>query len=350
MLSKLILMTFVSISFATIGYAQSTSTRLPKKRSRSAVRTPATNYNPAISMKNSVVEVSGNANAAKSQYAFQPKEGRVILSVTPEIKVLSEQTNLKAQNLESTVDTRSNILMFRAQRGLANNWSWNANMGIGSQESDTEGENTSISKGITDITLGAQQLREIALGQLFYGAKVSLSPGDREESYSYKKGRSGDGNLQSGGTSLIPYAGVQVDRRDYLLGAQAQFEYAFDKSSLQAAANGQKIYITRSNKHFLTLEGFYETSMPQFIFGAKAGIAHALESDITARTTTGKLNAGTDIYEVLNAGVYARIQANKTIDVLPSLSFSKLLGTNGGSYAVEKVDGINLTVAIRAAL
>ncbi len=350
MFSKLVLITLASISFASIVHAQSTTTQLPKKKVRTTANSQEANYSPAISMKNSVVEVKTSANAAISQYAFQPKEGQVALTVTPEIKNLSVRSNFKKDRFEETNDTRSNILMLRAQRGLSNNWSWNASMGFGTQESDIERQKTSNSQGLTDIVLGAQKLREIPEGQLFYGGKISLSPSEREESYSFKNGKNGDGNLQTGGTTLSPYVGLQVDRRDYIFGAQAQFDYAFDRSSTRGTASGQKIIITRSNQHVLGLEGFFETPMPQFIFGAKAGIAHALESDTDARLGAQKEILGTDTYQVLNGGIYARIQANKTLEVLPTLSFSKLIGSNGGSLTVEDVNGISLGVAIRTAL
>lgn len=350
MFSKLVLATLMSISFASLSQAQTATTKLPKKQNRTTANAEAANYSPTMSMKAPTVEKTSASNAAQSEFAYQPKQGQVAFTVTPAFETSSVQTSVKKLQIEDTTDTRASLLVLRAQRGLANNISWNASVGFGFEESDSKGQNTGHSQGLTDFTFGAQQLREVTLGQMFYGAKVSLSPSDRDEAYSYKSGRSGDGNMMSGGTSLIPYVGMQIDRADAVVGAQAQFEFAFDKSSSLLAADGERMYITRGNQHVLNLEAFYETPTPQFVFGAKAGIAHHLESDTTIRTATNRLELGTDTYQVLNAGIYTKFQTQKNFEVLPSLSFSKLIGNNGGSLSVEEVSAINLGLSVRAAL
>lgn len=353
--SKILFTTLMALSVSLSAQAQKTTSSKKRHRVPATAASATTDLDSPASVGSStgtyVVAERAESNAALTEYAYQPKQGRTALTATPQI--LSQSVSVQPRGgRESTDDIRTNLVVLRAQRGLANNLSWSAEVGVGSQEASRAGEDSSQSKGLTDLTLGLRQVRDINNAQLFYGADVSLSLAERETSYAYRGGRSSDGNMFSGGHTLAPFVGLQMDRREFLVGGTAQLQYLFDRTETSRASTGERISIDRRGEHVAALAAFIERPMPKILFGAKASLAVATSSDTDARVGSTKLEFSSNSYQILGAGVYAKFSpsSTKAIDILPSLSLSKTMGASGGSLSLQEAQQVSLAVAIRAAL
>ena len=317
-----------------------------KKQSRSVSSAPAAQTQTA-----SVTAKKAMVNSSLSEYAFQPAPGHQSVSARTYFLNRNYSYHIKKNGVDRKDydSTKGFVLMTRYDRGLQNGWGFAAEIGtsVTPLETSRRGENNGRAKGFTDITLSGRNHKAIKAGELTYGGQASLSPNDREMPTNRD-----DGNMQTGGHSIAGFVGLQKETQRYVVGGQFKHQIFMDRSASVKNGN-QTTKLTISNGNVLDFEGYMEMPQNAQLFGASAGISHILPTDYSYRLADGsKLDAGIDAYNIVKVAAYGnfRVPSMRNLEILPQVSYQKLISDSGGSLSVSADNTEETVVSIGARL
>ena len=354
--SVLFLSTVVLTSGLSAMAAGKVSQKLPKKATAPVTTTAATPAAPAANT--TVVQVTGaiekaGENLSNSEANFHPALGNSSLDAQLDYQTLNANYRVGDAGNKSKFSEKYEgfLTVARYNRGLQNQWAFQAQVGVGNQTVSHDDLRDAKATGLTDFQFKFQKLQQTGNTQLFYGSEATFSPGDRKWAVAYKGGSSYDGNLYSGGHSFAPFIAAQKDFGTYVAGAKAQYHYFLDRSESYTLPNNFDVNVTRTNGHTLSLSGFYEHPRAKFLLGGKGGLDMVSGSGMDLSAKGAKLSYSTDSYYALNLGVYGRMALDKSVEVIPSLTYRKPLASSGGSMDIQDDSAdTNLSVAARWAL
>lgn len=237
------------------------------------------------------------------------------------------------------------MIQTRFDHGAQNGWAYGGEVGtaLGSLTESRPGMKDGEAKGLTDFVFTARKAQDTAKGQMVYGGHFNFSPGERVWATEKESG-----NLYSGGHVLSAFIGIQNDYSQYILGGRARHDILLDRNESFKESGNQRINFTRSNGNVFAVEGYFEKPVANRLFGASAGLGFVQPTDYRVSVGNAKMNMSSDAYQTLNLSAYARlgIREAANLEILPSWTYSKVLGASGGSFSVEddtEVSTVSLT-------
>jgi hypothetical protein len=280
-----------------------------------------------------------------------PAQGQTAVAVKAQYvnRNLNYRYKLAGSSDKDYETRRGMMVVTRADRGLANGWAIGGEVGaaLGAMVESRQGMKDSDSNGLTDLSFTAKRAKNLESTQLFYGGNFNLSPGERVWATPKE-----NGNLYTGGHSLGAFIGLQKDLRTHILGVQVRHDIFMDRSESYKAQGNQKVNVSKSNGNIFAFDTFFEKPMNDKTFGAQAGISLVQPTDYTLSVSgqPARYNLSSNQYNSLNLGAYARLQLKSIgrVELLPSVNYSKVLSSSGGSYSVEdSTENSNVTIAAR---
>lgn len=322
------------------GQAQSKMKSKGKAKSMQTTITNAVSATAAGQTKASVVGPRRPMqNASLSEYAFQPAPGFHSLSVQTVYVSRNADVRYKKESLfdsKNYTNTKGFLLMTRYNRGLDNGWGVAAEVGttVGPMDVEQQDEKAGRSKGLTDFAFTARNHKDVKAGEMIYGGQFNFSPTERETATNRD-----DGNLYSGGHSLAGFVGLQKERNNLVWGGQLKHQMYLERSSvLKSSTSKTKLNLTAANGNQFAAEGFVEMPRNHQLYGAKMEWVHTLPTDYTLKAQGGdKISLATDAYNTMKLAAYGNfaVKSMNNLEVIPEISYFKVLGDSGGSIIVR---------------
>lgn len=352
-------MLMASVAIAQTSTATKSTTKQPtRKASKRSTASEAATPAIAAPVQQSQAKLSTMAGTAKienvsmSEFAFHARPDHGILTVTPTYTQTAMGTKFQGDTTTSNQTNKNSLVGLKYVRGISNGWSLSAAAGIGNQVTEQKQVKDQKSAGFTDITLTAQQMKDVKGGQFFWGADLGVSPGDKEEPYSYDLGNSkGErtGNLYSGGHRFGPMAGFQKVLGRTTSGVKASYNVLLPRAQ-NGKSEGTSYDITATGGNILALEGFSEMTKDNVRLGVQAGLNFVAPTDYSLKFAGQKRNFTSEAHQVLKLGAYGQIALRDNVQIIPQLRFSKLVSASGGTYSIENQDETALLVSGRIGL
>jgi hypothetical protein len=277
-------------------------------------------------------------NASLSEYAFQPEAGYQALSVQTVYISKNADVRFKKDLFDSKdyTNTKGFLVMTKYNRGLTNGWGVAGEVGttVSPLEVEQQNEKSGRAKGLTDLTFSARNRKAVQMGEMFYGGQLSFSPGERDVANNRN-----DGNMYSGGHGLGGFVGLQKERNNLVWGGQVRHQIFLDRSvNMKFSNSSNKVSGTISNGNQIATEGFVEMPRDRQLYGAKMEWARTLPTDYSLKGQNGnKLNLETDAYNMLKLAAYGnfKVKSLSNLEIIPELTYQKVLGDSGGSLIVR---------------
>lgn len=284
-------------------------------------------------------------NFSFSEYAFAPSQGQKYLKVSP----LFTKKNIsfkEANNSSSNQDHQSNLVGIEFGTAINDSMSIAISTQLGSNTIETSKRPDVKESGFTDLVLKATKIQnQTANTQLYYGATASISPTDNEIAYNDGKGNSSTGNLFSGGHTLTPFLGYQMDNSNLILGAQGSYtimgERTLSRKDFKQSINGGNT---------LAANIYAESLKNKILLGAKAGLSMVQPYDFENDQKGLKTKSDTGAFQLLKLGAYGKITVNQKLELLPNIGLTRLMNSSGGKISLEQNDEFTAYLSARIAL
>ncbi|KYG64014.1 hypothetical protein AZI86_14500 [Bdellovibrio bacteriovorus] len=267
------------------------------------------------------VAAHANTSSNQSEFFFQSEAGKS--EVTPRIGY--KMMTIKPDG--ATSDTKLNGLFNTGvsyEYGINEMFAIEGALYYGSLE--TDGTPKTKTNGLQDPEITLKGTSPMAWGNLRYGAMLGL--GFEKRKYA---SATSDGNLASGGYSLAPYIGADMNLGGGIVGARALYEYRMERTIDDGSGTDLKV----KDGHELGLSAFYEYFFADMLIG---GSINYLSADKVKNSDTGAQEE--DSHTTTGISLYTRIPM-ETWALIPRLDYD----FSRSHYS--KYDDITLSVAAR---
>lgn len=231
----------------------------------------------------------------QSEFFFQTEAGKSDL--TPKIGYKTKTTKADGD----TSDTKTNGLYNTGvsyEYGINEMFAIEAAVYFGALE--TDGNPKLKSSGLQDPEVTLKGTSAMGWGRLRYGAALGLG---------FEKlklpSATQDGNLASGGYSLMPYIGADMDAGGGILGGRLSYEYKMERTVQPSSLPDVKV----KDGHELGLSAFYEYFFADMLLGGSVNYISEAESKDSDGNKLDASNSrtGISIYSRMPMGSWALI-------------------------------------------
>jgi hypothetical protein len=184
------------------------------------------------------------------------------------------------------------------------------------------------STGLVDPMVTLKGTQKMDFGHLRFGATLGLGGISKSKTES-----NGDTNLLSGGYSLKPYIGADLNAGPGILGARLSYNYKLDRTSDNNGTEG-----TTKGGNETDLSAFYEYMLSDMVLGAELNYTMTAE---TKDKNDQKLNNAAN---KTGASLYGRIPAIEKLAIIPRLDY---VFSNSDTDTYDKYNDMILSVAAR---
>jgi hypothetical protein len=278
----------------------------------------------------------GTAQAAetnRSEFFYQPGAGQSDVTV----HVGYEARNTTAKNV--TTESKLNGWAGRgvgnaATEGMGVGYEYGLNemLSLGADVSFVSLETDATPKfktnGLADPMLFVHGTSGMDFGRLRYGANLGLG-------FSKQKIETDRQDAMTGGFSLTPYIGLDLDAGPGILGGRVSYRFNMERTLEGATGAESKV----KDGNMLGLAAFYEYMLSDMLLGVDVNYRMVGE----ATTTTAGVNTTSKTYSPLGADLYARIPLDEMITIIPSFGYD--FSASGDVY--DKYNDMTFQIAAR---
>lgn len=275
----------------------------------------------AMMLVTATVGTAGAAESTGSEFFYQTPAN------TSAVTAHVGYQNFTFRNQNATGDaTLSGLHRLGAayEYGINEMLSIGADLSYSNKETDTNPKFKA--SGLEDPFIFLKGTSVLDFGRLRYGATLGLGFENAKDTQ--------DGSVASGGYSLTPYIGADMDLGPGLLGARLSYAFLFERTVEEAAGGESK----RTGGSTLSLAAFYEYMLADMVLGG------ALEFR-SVEEVTNKFNGAetkTPGFSPFGIDLYARIPV-AGFDLIPSLKYD----FTAGGDRFDKYNDVIINVAGR---
>ena len=311
MLSKYV--TLVAIGFSSLALAQggSSSSELPKAESYESKYT-------------------------EGSYMFlSPKKQNFVCRVATQFSTLdyasTSNFNGNTTHYRSTGETK--VLDLAGLYGLTDNLS----LAVGSSYSQSyaaSADSKQVTEGLSDPSLAL--LGKFPRGELQWISSISFTPGlGRKEGNYSTATRTNNSNNFSGGSSITAILGAET-RGSTIWGLTATAALRDLSTSHNTTNNTDSRESMTSGGHEYKGTGYLESGVSSYRWGLELGIAHHTQSTFSS----GDQHSSGTYYDMGSAMLYAQGKVTKDFDLIPRVTYSKLLNDSLAGVQINHWNGI----------
>ncbi len=205
--------------------------------------------------------------------------------------------------------------------------------GFGSKTHETDSNGKYNFSGMEDLTLKIQGLSRLQDTQMIYGALVSTNLSDSKFAY-----KNESGTINSGGSALTPFAGIEMATSFGSAGGQVSYKIKGDRKIYGRA--GEVETTTGGNEMILSL--FSEKKFVVNSMGLTGSYTSRQAGSIDS-TEDGKEDyIGLNYWQVTG---YGRIEMNSVLSLMPMATFNQILTKDFSWGSYDKRDTTTYSLA-----
>jgi hypothetical protein len=275
------------------------------------------------------------AETNRSEFFYQPGAGQSDVSVhvgyralTTKSKTATADTKMTGWAGRGVGNATTEGMGVGYEYGLNDMLSLGAELAFTSLEVDNGGTVKPKISGLADPMVFVHGTSGMDFGRLRYGANLGLG------FQKHKIEANNDTTPATGGFSLTPYVGLDMDAGPGILGARLSYRFNMERTY---DANGTEQKVKDGN--ILGLAAFYEYMLSDMLLGADVNYRMVGEET----TTTGAASTTAKSYSPFGLDLYARIPVDESITIIPSLGYD--FSASGDD--VDKYNDMVIQVAAR---
>jgi hypothetical protein len=267
------------------------------------------------------MEMSSSMSSGSSYFFWQAGAGKSYL--LPELSYTKISATLKPAG---DFSEKSTGIQVSYEYGWNEDISVGATLGYSKDKLDNTGT-SSTNSGVEDLKFYLKGTRDLAPGNLKYGASLNLSPGKN------KTETNGDSNEFTGRHSITPYVGYEMKANAFTFGGKLSYELAItDEKSEDATGAETKTGGDTSTEIAL----FGESSCSFGRWGAS--LTHLMTSKSKPAGGTESSNPTADTLDI-----YGDHNINDTTTLTGTIGYAKI----GSSDNIDSGHGIHLALGAR---
>lgn len=242
-----------------------------------------------------VVGATAHANTGgmQSEFFFQTEAGKSDLTPRLGYKILTAKPDGATSDVESKGLYNTGLSY---EYGINEMFAIEGALYYASLENNTDPKLKA--NGLQDPEITLKGTSGMSWGRLRYGAVLGLGFEKSKEPTA-----TSDGNVASGGYTLMPYVGADMDAAGGILGGRLSYEYKMERTIDNGSGTDEK----RKDGHELGVSAFYEYFFADMLLGGSVNYvseAAVKDSDSGAETEEAGSKTGVSIYSRMPMGTW----------------------------------------------